>query len=668
MNNSNFRDFDLIEPLQAAIDKTGFETPTPVQALSIPLVLNGKDVFAQAETGSGKTGAFAIPIIQNFLKDEKGAKRGRCIVLSPTRELAQQTFSVFELFGRDAGVKSVCVIGGENIDKQRSVIEDGAAVIVATPGRLVDLARQKILSLEDCEVLVFDEADRLFDMGFQTEIEYILGLVPQTRQLIMVSATGRQDVLRTAYRYGSSPEEICLNDEGLLVDHIDHKVAMISTDEKMPFLIQRLRNAPEAYAIIFCNTQYYTHLVAEWLQKDGLGAQAISGRLSQSRRSKLMEDFRDRKSPILVCTDVAARGLDIKNVNLVINFDIPQEAANYVHRIGRTGRAGADGEAISLCAFEDCENLEAIYRYIDAKIPKIELVESDFATDLPPKPRLDHKTLKVRTEHHSEKRSEKYSERQKTTNIAKISKNKPQPARQQAPKEGPRAASNKERQVMASKQNTKTGSNDPRSFLITTANEKDAFRQARLSFGLLDDDLLRFEITEKRKKKFFFFGPQEKTYRFTLKPFYKKLLTPFLMEVIKRAGLELHVRVSYKSPQVNVNFTGDDGGLLLKNGRELMHAFEQLSKTFLSRKLYLPKNIRISLRYQDQRRQEEELLGLADKIKQQVLETEEAVLLRPLNSAERRLVHQHLGTDDQVKTISVGEGKFKRIEVSLRDS
>ena len=310
-----FRDFDLNPELIKGLDKAGFTKPSPIQEMTIKPILEGKDIFAQAETGSGKTGSFAIPILEDLAKHrELTPEDGEplYLVLSPTRELAQQTDKVFKEFGTEMGITTVCLIGGESIQKQKELLSKKPHVLVGTPGRILDLLRQKSTSLSKVKGVVFDEADRLFDMGFQKDVEAIVSKAPKSRQLIMVSATSNQEVLRLAYRLHSDPLELRLNVDDLTVDNIDQKLALIDSKEKMPLLVNILRNHKDTYAIVFCNTQIQTHVVAEWLAQLGFPAKAISGALSQNKRTRLMQEFRDRKVTILVCTDVAARGLDIK--------------------------------------------------------------------------------------------------------------------------------------------------------------------------------------------------------------------------------------------------------------------------------------------------------------------------------------------------------------------
>lgn len=390
--SSSFTQFPLNQDLIQSLSNHQFMTPTPIQEQVIPLALEGKDVLAQAETGSGKTGAFVIPLIhlvqQKMGLDKEGkeqvlnAASPYYLVLAPTRELAQQISSVAEKFGAPLGVKSICVIGGERIFEQKKSADEGIHILVATPGRLTDLYNQKIISFRDCVGIVLDEVDRLFDMGFKDEIHYLLSQIPKGRQLLMFTATHNLEVLNMAYKFRSDPVEIRLNEDKLLVENIQHSLIHLGDGEKMRLLVGLLRQSPEAYVIIFSNTQRQTHLVERWLNELGFKVKGISGSLPQNRRTKLMEQFRQKEIQILVSTDVAARGLDIKDVNLVINYDLPSDPSNYVHRIGRTGRAGKDGRAISFCAYRDCEFLGPIEDYIKGKIPVEEIDEKQLATDI----------------------------------------------------------------------------------------------------------------------------------------------------------------------------------------------------------------------------------------------------------------------------------------------
>lgn len=647
-----FTDFKLDPNLISALEKIGFTHPSPIQEMTLDTILAGEDIFAQAETGSGKTGSFAIPIIQKLIEKDM---QGLFFVISPTRELAQQTDKVFNLIGKDLGVKTVCVIGGESIEKQKEILEGNPQVIVATPGRLMDLVKQKLIDCSKCEAVVFDEADRLFDMGFKKDIEFVLGRIPKERQLIMVSATSNIDVLSTAYKFHSHPKELKLNEDKILVDHIDHKIAMVESDEKMPLLVNLLRGHEDAYAIIFCNTQYQTHLLAEWLIQMGFKAKPISGRLQQQKRTKLMEDFRSKEVTILVCTDVAARGLDIKDVNFVVNFDLPIEAANYVHRIGRTGRAGKSGEAVSFCSFEDCQQLDGIYEYINAKIPLFDLDENSFANDVCPKPKIDYKTLKLvdkesemnnrrdRNSKRDRNRSGREQNNQTPLNLKPI---EPAKVRPYVKGDGPEQSA--------------------RRFEIIANNEEAIIESALGHFQINDKDLLKIEVKKVGRKKFFFFGPRLNTYEVTLKPFYKKLVTPFLIEIIKYLRLKIFVKVSFENNTVFLNFSGSDEGQLVRNNGELLIAFEQLAKTFIINKTQTPRNLKVIARSTDSKKVEKSLTDIVDTLKSKVIAGKKPVLMKPLNPAERRIVHEYLSKDNHVQTNSIGDGRLKRIEISLK--
>lgn len=637
-------------------------------------MIEGQDVFAQAETGSGKTGSFAIPILERHLRagaPAAQAKLPQWLILSPTRELAQQTDSVFQLIGKDLGITTHCVIGGESMERQIEAIDKGMHILVATPGRLCDLIKQKAVSTDNVQGIVFDEADRLFDMGFKKEIEFILGKVPRQRQMIMVSATTNLDVLQTAYKFHSQPLELKIETDGLVVDKIDHRLAMISREEKFALLVGLLREQEDAYAIVFCNTQFQTHSVAEWLIAMGFKAQPISGRLPQNKRTRLMEDFRAKKTTILVCTDVAARGLDIKKVNLVVNYDLPQEAASYIHRIGRTGRAGEEGLAVSFCAFEDCEYLDPITRMIGNPIPRMELTDAMFATDLCKKPFINRDSLKLEEDTRPPRHEKKPRERERTNNNDRAPRNDARPPVKNTP-------------VLIDHKPI----NNKRSFVVSADSLKDASHEALHYWRLNDESLLGHEIIEQGRKKFIFFGPRKNKYKFFVKPIYKRVLTPFIEDIILRSGLDLQVRVSFKEPLLKVTFSGGDEPELMKNNSELLLSFEHLIKEFLVPRVETHKGLKLSVRaqndipvrtdrppmrrdgapeYRDRKKPDERsLIALAEEMKQEVYKKNAPVLMRALSPSERRIVHQHLSEDPKIKTSSIGDGRFKQIEISLR--
>jgi ATP-dependent RNA helicase RhlE len=671
-----FTDFNLNPKLLHSLSEIGFTHASPIQEMTLEHILEKKDIFAQAETGSGKTGSFAIPIIEHILRREETHPDEEVtvnyIVLSPTRELAQQTHKVFNQLGLNLGVKAACLIGGESIDKQKAALADGTRVLVATPGRLCDLIKQKVADLKVVRAVVFDEADRLFDMGFQKEIEFILSKIDDHRQLIMVSATSNMEVLKTAYKFKSNPMELKLNEDSLVVDHIDHSLAMISADEKMPYLVNFLRNHEDTYAIIFCNTQIQTHLVAEWLSLMNFKAKPISGRLAQNKRTRLMDEFRSKEVTILVCTDVAARGLDIKDVNLVINYDMPQEAANYVHRIGRTGRAGSVGKAISFCAHEDCENLEDIYKLLDAKIPLLDIEDEDFSKDVAKKPYIDGKTL-LPVERHQRGRERDRDSKSRSKHERPMNNtppvNLPPVERTELP---PYVSSEK-------------ADADRRHFFITTTDHASINRKAAGYFMIKDESLVQQEIIKKGRKKFLLFGPQEITYKCTLQAHYKRLLLPFIIEILKLARIDVMVKVFFKGDTIDVTFNGKDERLFTYREDEMLAAFEQLMRLYLANKITLPGRLRWRVNVKgakgskireskgprdrnkkDDSQTEDRLTKLALKIKAEVIEKNSAVVMKAMSARDRRIVHQCLGEDEVVQTTSLGDGRYKKIEVSLR--
>tara|TARA_Y100000768_G_C23991333_1_gene693660 strand:+ start:3961 stop:5784 length:1824 start_codon:yes stop_codon:yes gene_type:complete len=605
-------------------------------------------------------------------KDEKAQTEMSYIVLSPTRELAQQTHSAFNTIGKKANIKATCIIGGESIEKQKKLIKAGTQVLVATPGRICDLIKQKIANLDNCKAIVFDEADRLFDMGFKKDIEFILGKAPNDRQLIMVSATSNREILRTAYKFNSHPEELILNSDSLLVDHIQHKVAMVSTEEKFPLLVKTLRDKEDAYAIVFCNTQVQTHTVAEWLIKMGLKAKPISGRLSQNKRTKLLQDFRAKEVTILVCTDVAARGLDFKEINLVINYDLPQEAANYVHRIGRTGRAGAEGEAISFCAHEDCEYIEPIKELIEADIQTLHLEDEDFADDICPKPRIDRKTLSLRTDNRDSKKRDMKQQRPPRPKKT-ISKNQPEQKR-----DSQKSATQEDRPPREKKKHTGPRV-DRRSIEFTGSSPEQFTSQVLNHFRIADKDLIQSELIKEGKKQFILFGPRKNTYKFTVKPIYKKLLLPFLIEIMKLSQLKLFITVAFRDEVLTVSFKGEDEGLLKRDRNELLKAFEQLIMTYLQTRVYLKREFKLVVKggkskVQNQRKPsrddqdlEKKMKKLAASKRKTLLSKKEPITLNSLNPKERRLIHQFFQDDKEVNTVSIGDGRLKDIQLVIQD-
>jgi len=602
-------------------------------------------------------------MIEQILRDENRddiyVKEAHNVILSPTRELAQQTHSIIEKIGYDLGIDSCCIIGGEPIDKQKKKLENGVHIVVATPGRLVDLVKQEAVFIDYCNSVVFDEADRLFDMGFKKDIEFLLGKVKESRQLVMLSATSNQDVLGTAYKFGSLPEELRLNVDSLLVENIDHKLAMITRDEKFPLLVSLLRKEEDPYAIVFCNTQMQTHMVAEWLRLMDFKAMPISGKLAQGKRTKLVKDFREKKTTILVCTDVAARGLDIKNVQLVINYDLPQEAANYVHRIGRTGRAGEKGNAISFCAHEDCEYLDPITKLVEAEIEKITITEADLAKDICRRPYIERKTLKVR--------ESKYQTKDKKVKKPSI----------------PAVDISSFKELIMKSGLEHTSGDTVKQIEISTRCLTTSKKDAMKSLKIEDNALLGHDLVAKGGKKFFFFGERKNKYKFFVKPIYKRILLPFLIKTLKNAGLDLYIKVSYRPNSLMVSFSGKDQDALLSNKGELLNFLDKVVRDYLASKIDVPSNLKIQVksfvqRDNDKNRKgkdggkpksnfdEQKLKNLAKKMRAKVISTNAPVKLNSLNAKERRVIHQYFQDDKEITSSSIGEGRYKRIELSFK--
>lgn len=341
----SFSELGLSKPVIETLIEKGFEEPTDIQIESVPEILNGKDVMASAQTGSGKTAAFALPIIDCL---EMPMKSPRVLVLTPTRELALQVESQFSFFGKNFNIKTVSIYGGASMGKQAKAIKDGVDVIVATPGRLFDCMERKICNLKDIEILVLDEADRLLDMGFMPQIKKIISRLSKERQTLMFSATIDNRIESLARRFLLDPVTIRVNTDQVEPTEIEQKLMMVSEFEKDETLIKLIKEGNMESVIIFTGTKRKATWVTNRLNDAGIKAEEVHGDVTQSLREKTLERYRENKFNVLVATDVAARGLDIPSISHVINYDLPSNPEAYVHRIGRTGRAGRSGIAISL--------------------------------------------------------------------------------------------------------------------------------------------------------------------------------------------------------------------------------------------------------------------------------------------------------------------------------
>jgi ATP-dependent RNA helicase RhlE len=376
LSSSSFDQLGLIAPLLQAVRDSGYEQPTPVQAQAIPLVLAGRDLMAGAQTGTGKTAAFALPIMQRLAPQASSSASParhpvRALVLTPTRELAIQVEASFKEYGKYLPLRSTVVYGGADMDAQIRELRRGVEILVATPGRLLDHVQNKTVMLNQVGILTLDEADRMLDMGFLPDIRRIIALLPTVRQNLLFSATFPDEIRGLVKSLLRDPAEVQVaarNAVAELVTHVVHPVAREKKRELLSYLIQT-RGLTQV--LVFCGTRIGANRLAHQLRKDRIQADAIHGDKSQAERLIALEGFKAGKTAVLVATDVASRGLDIEGLPQVINFDIPHSPEDYVHRIGRTGRAGLTGEAISLVAPPDMEALAAIERLIKKKLDRV---------------------------------------------------------------------------------------------------------------------------------------------------------------------------------------------------------------------------------------------------------------------------------------------------------
>ena len=369
---TSFNDFGLVEPITRALAEEKYLTPTPIQAQTIPLAMQGRDVIGIAQTGTGKTAAFALPIINHLhtkrMRPDK--KACRVLVLSPTRELSGQISDSFRAYGRHIRPLAVALaIGGVPINKQIRSLAHGVEVLVATPGRLLDLVNQRALRLDQVEVLVLDEADRMLDMGFIHDIKRIVAMLRKERQTLFFSATMPQEITKLADAMLRDPARVAVTPQASTVDRVEQRVILTDKAAKPNLLVEVLKSETTDRVLVFTRTKHGADKVVRALQKSGFGAEAIHGNKSQNQRERVLGDFRNGKLRILIATDIAARGIDVDGVSHVVNYDLPNIPESYVHRIGRTARAGADGIAISFCDHEEAPFLRDIERLIRMSIP-----------------------------------------------------------------------------------------------------------------------------------------------------------------------------------------------------------------------------------------------------------------------------------------------------------
>jgi superfamily II DNA/RNA helicase len=369
---TSFNEFGLAEPILRALAQENYLTPTPIQAQTIPLACQRRDVIGIAQTGTGKTAAFALPILNHlFARRQRPAQKScRVLVLSPTRELSSQIADSFRAYGRHIRPLEIALaIGGVPINRQARALARGAEVLVATPGRLLDLVHQRALRLDHIEVLVLDEADRMLDMGFIHDIRKIVAMLPKTRQTLFFSATMPQEITRLADAMLRDPARVAVTPQATTVERIEQRVILAEKSAKASLLIEILKTEKTDRVLVFTRTKHGADKVVRGLQKAGHAAEAIHGNKSQNQRERVLAAFRSGKLRTLIATDIAARGIDVDGVSHVVNYDLPNIPESYVHRIGRTARAGADGVAISFCDHEERAYLRDIERLIRMTIP-----------------------------------------------------------------------------------------------------------------------------------------------------------------------------------------------------------------------------------------------------------------------------------------------------------
>jgi ATP-dependent RNA helicase RhlE len=364
--NMKFIDLGLSQPLLDAVAQTGYETPTPIQAQAIPPVLEGRDVMGAAQTGTGKTAGFTLPILQRLVESGHRPKSNqvRALILTPTRELAAQVAQSVETYGQNLNLKYSVVFGGVKINPQMMRLRGGLDILVATPGRLLDLYQQNAVKFENLEILVLDEADRMLDMGFIRDIKKIIAVLPKTRQNLLFSATFSDEIRQLAKGLVNNPVEVSVTPPNTTVEKVEQYIVPVDKSKKSALLTHLIQDNSWDQVLVFARTKHGANKLTKILDKAGIKAAAIHGNKSQAARTRALAEFKDYKIQVLVATDIAARGIDIEKLPYVVNFELPNVSEDYVHRIGRTGRAGSDGLAVSLVSEDEFKQLCDIERFI----------------------------------------------------------------------------------------------------------------------------------------------------------------------------------------------------------------------------------------------------------------------------------------------------------------
>lgn len=364
-----FTELKLIEPILKSLQEEGYENPTPIQQQSIPNILQGRDLLGTAQTGTGKTAAFAIPILQNLTEKNLRNPHIKALVLTPTRELAIQIEESFNAYGRHLKLKNMVIFGGVKQGAQEAALKKGVDILIATPGRLLDFIGQGIISLKNLEIFVLDEADRMLDMGFVHDVKRVVKLLPPKRQTLFFSATFPAEIENLADSMLTKPVRVEVAPVSSTAETIQQKVYFVERDDKLDLLTHILQNDIHDSVLVFARTKHGADKIARKLQKSKISAEAIHGNKSQNQRQNALSNFKSGKTRVLVATDIAARGIDIDELKYVVNFELSDVSETYVHRIGRTGRAGAEGKSISFVDGLDLINLKNTEKLIGKKIP-----------------------------------------------------------------------------------------------------------------------------------------------------------------------------------------------------------------------------------------------------------------------------------------------------------
>jgi len=370
-----FKELHLIAPILKALEAEGYTEPTPIQEQSIPHILRGKDLLGCAQTGTGKTAAFAIPILQNLMLQQKEDAYNhniKALILTPTRELAIQIDESFEAYGKHTGIRHAVIFGGVSQAMQTNQLRNGVDILIATPGRLLDLTGQKFVNLNHLRMFVLDEADRMLDMGFIHDVRKIISLIPEKRQTLFFSATMPPEITRLSASILTNPVRVEVAAVSSTAENVDQHIYLVEKNDKRQLLIHLLKNGTIQNALVFTRTKYGADKIAKELFRANIKADSIHGNKTQNARQKALNNFKEGKIRVLVATDIAARGIDVDDLSHVINFELPNIPETYVHRIGRTGRAGNSGSALSFCDMEERAYLRDIHKLIDQTIPVVE--------------------------------------------------------------------------------------------------------------------------------------------------------------------------------------------------------------------------------------------------------------------------------------------------------